>query len=129
MQGFWLISRTQMTRSAYRCSGSSQDCLAYTALAATLIALLEGAVVRAYVIAQLWGWLMTPAFHVPVISMSTAFGLRLFASLFLPPPQTPDNEGMGTPELIGKLVGLLLGQLLGYGVALVLGGLVHEAAR
>jgi len=97
-------------------------------IAATLIALLVGAVVRAYVIAQLWGWFVAPAFHVPEISMSTAFGLSLFAGLFLPPPQTPDTTGMDTPELIGKLVGLFLGQLLGYGFALVLGGLAHNAA-
>jgi hypothetical protein len=96
-------------------------------IAATLIALLVGALIRAYVIAQLWGWFMAPAFHVPEITMSTAFGLSLFASLFLPPPQTPDSEGMDTPALIGKLVGAFLGQLLGYGFVLMLGGLVHDA--
>jgi len=97
-------------------------------IAATLIALLVSAVVRAYVIARLWGWFMAPAFHVPEISMSTAFGLSLFASLFLPPPKPPDMEGKDTAEMIVALVGIFFGQLLGYGFVLVVGGLVHDAA-
>jgi hypothetical protein len=98
-----------------------------TGIVLSLIALGITAVARAYVIAQLWGWFVAPAFHLPDISMSTAFGLSLFANIFLPIPQTPDTKGMDTGEKIGALVGLFIGQLLGYGLVLVMGAVVHDA--
>lgn len=94
----------------------------------SLIAIVIAAVARAYVIAQLWSWFVAPAFHLPEISLSTAFGLSLLASVFLPTPEPPDTKGLDTAEKIGVIVGLFLGQLLGYALVLVMGALVHNAA-
>jgi hypothetical protein len=99
-----------------------------TGIVVSLVAILIGAVVRAYVIARLWSWFVAPTFHLPEISLSTAFGLSLFASVFLPRPQTPDTKGMDTAEKVGVVAGEFLGQVLGYGLVLVMGALVHGAA-
>jgi len=93
----------------------------------SLVAIIIGAVARAYVIAQLWGWFIASAFNLPEIDMSTAFGLSLFASLFTT-QQNPYTEGMDTPQVIGAAVGTFIGQLLSYAFVLAIGGLVHNMA-
>jgi hypothetical protein len=82
-----------------------------------------GAILRAFVISTLWGWFVAPAFHLPEISMSTAFGFGLLASMFTN-PSTADTKDKGWWDLVG----MMFGQLVGFGFTLALGWLVHTLA-
>jgi hypothetical protein len=96
----------------------------FAVVAGGIVAMIVGAVVRAYVVAKLWGWYMVAAFGLPQISMTTAFGLSLIMAVFVPTPTPPksDDEG-GIPELLGQLFGLIIGPLIGYALLLLIGRL------
>lgn len=110
-------------------SGESPNMKWVAITGVTLVALAFNAFVRAYVICKIWGWYVVSAFSLPEISLSTAFGLSLLATLFVPPsiPRTSEG-GKDWVELVGEIIGLFIGQLLGYGLVLILGGWVHDVA-
>jgi len=81
---------------------------------------------RAYVISMLWGWFIAPPFHLPDISLSTAFGFSLIVRTFT--QYIPGSSEKGKVKNWGELVGMMCGQLIGYVVALGPGWLIHVPA-
>jgi hypothetical protein len=82
--------------------------------------LLAAAVLRAFVISELWGWYVVPALRLPVISMVTAFGLSLLVALFACPPYKKDVGDLKWLDLVGMMVG----QLVTYGLVLIVAVIV-----
>ena len=90
-----------------------------------IVALIISAAARAYVIMKIWDWYVVSAFTLPQITMATAFGLSLLASLFFQPQYAKSaTQGKDKAEVIGEVVGMFLGQLIGYLAVLCMGALI-----
>jgi hypothetical protein len=92
-------------------SAEESGCLTAALFFAVIFA--ASAIVRTYVIFKLWAWYIVPAFHVPEMSMKTAFGISMLAGCLVPTiTKTYSAKELGWGVVSGAVVELLIGALL-----------------
>lgn len=79
---------------------------------------------QAWVATILWGWFVSPAFHVPALTLALAVGIRLTFKALMgnESPMTNKNDGNSTAERFHYSLGL---SYIGPFIALLFGYFVH----
>ena len=77
------------------------------------------AVLRGFILTQLWAWYLVPLFHIPQIAVLEAIGLSYIVTFFQGTPQKSETDWGYT------FVAAFIGPLLTWGFAFIVHLLMH----